>query len=125
MQSGAKGYSDLHTFHYRGQSDTADKFLIVQCKRAAFEGQSAVWAEGVSQLDRYLAATHQTRRSKDRTGVYGIIAIGRYMRVYKYDDPIRSVDDWAPRGVKKGEAWHLQEHHKEIQKILDSILERH
>lgn len=42
MQSEAKGYSDLHTFHYHDQLDTAEKFLFVPWLRANFEGQSFV-----------------------------------------------------------------------------------
>ena len=124
-QSGAKGYSDLHTFHYRGESSTADKFLIVQCKRAGSETRSSVWAEGVSQLNQYLAATHGTRRPLDRSPVYGIIAVGRFMRVYKYDDINRSVLNWSPRGVQAGKEWDLKEGDLTVQKILDHILNNH
>jgi hypothetical protein len=125
-QSGEKGYSDLHTFHYSGESSTADKFLIVQCKRAGFETRSSVWIEGVGQLNRYLAATHGTRRVSDRSPVYGIVAIGKSMRVYKYDDDSQSVDDWSPGAtVEAGEVLDLVEHEKKIQRVLNHIRRYH
>lgn len=124
-QSGERGFSDLHTFQYRGTSNTADKFLIVQCKRAEYEGWSSVWAEGVHQLDRYLSATHGTRRPQHRTPVFGILAVGKYMRVYKYDDVNRCVLNWAPRGLRRGETWHLNDHASAVQRILDHILNNH
>lgn len=85
-QSSEKGYFDLHTFHYRGDSSTADKFLIVQCKRAGYETRSSIWTEGVDQLSQYLSSTHGRRRPSDRSPVYGIVAVGKHMRVYRYDD---------------------------------------
>jgi hypothetical protein len=117
---------DEHTFHYSGESSTADKFLIVQCKRAGFETRSSVWIEGVGQLNRYLAATHGTRRVSDRSPVYGIVAIGKSMRVYKYDDDSQSVDDWSPGAtVEAGEVLDLVEHEKKIQRVLNHIRRYH
>lgn len=126
-QSGEKGYSDLHTFHYRENSSTADKFLIVQCKRAGYETRSSVWAEGVDQLCRYLSSTHGRRRRSARSPVYGIVAVGKHMRVYKYDDVSESVIDWSPnsRRLKKGKVWNLKKDHDEIQLILDHIRGNH
>ncbi|CAG8115909.1 unnamed protein product [Penicillium nalgiovense] len=125
--SGEKGYSDLHTFHYQGNSSTADKFLIVQCKRAGYETRSSVWAEGVDQLCRYLSSTHGRRRPSGRSPVYGIVAVGKYMRVYRYDDVRQSVIDWSPnsRKLKKGKVWNLEENYDEIQLILDHIRDNH
>ncbi|KAJ6012427.1 hypothetical protein N7522_002782 [Penicillium canescens] len=126
-QSGEKGYSDLHTFHYQENSSTADKFLIVQCKRAGYETHASVWAEGVDQLCQYLSSTHGRRRPSDRSPVYGIVAVGKYMRVYKYDDVNESVLNWSPnpRRLKKGNLWHLEENYEQVQLILDHIRDNH
>ncbi|KAJ5211012.1 hypothetical protein N7491_010828 [Penicillium cf. griseofulvum] len=126
-QSGEKGYSDLHTFHYQGNSSTADKFLIVQCKRAGYESRPSVWAEGVDQLCRYLSSTHGRRRPSDRSPVYGIVAVGKHMRVYKYDDVSGWVLNWSPnpRRLKRGKTWHLKDNYNEVQLILDHIRDNH
>jgi hypothetical protein len=126
-QSGEKGYSDLHTFHYQGTSSTADKFLIVQCKRAGYETHPSVWEEGVDQLCRYLLSTHGRRRPSDRSPVYGIVAVGKFLRVYKYDDVSGCVLNWSPnsRRLKMGEVWNLKNHYNEIQLILDHIRDNH
>ena len=50
-------FSDLHVFRYRNNATAADKFLIVQCKRAGIETQDAAWEQAVDQLSRYLSAT--------------------------------------------------------------------
>jgi hypothetical protein len=34
-------------------------------------------------------------RPSDRSPVYGIVAVGKYMRVYKYDDVNESVLNWS------------------------------
>lgn len=124
-QSGENGYSDLHNFHYRGGSSKADKFLIVQCKRAGLEFRTSVWNEGIEQLDRYLAATHRTRRISDQSHVYGVVAIGRWMRVYRYDDTSRSVYNWSPPGMEDGELLHLVKDHAKIQIVLNHIYNYH
>jgi hypothetical protein len=125
-QSGEKGYSDLHTFHYQKNSSTADKFLIVQCKRAAYETHSSVWAEGVDQLRRYLSSTHGRRRPSHRSPVYGIVAVGKHMRVYRYDDVSQSVLDWSPsRRLERGKHRNLKKDSEEIQLILNHIRDNH
>lgn len=108
-QSGRKGYSDLHTFHYPENGNRATKFLIAQCKRKGLEGRKPVWQEGAAQLRQYLSATHKTRPKGKWTPVYGIITVGRYMRVYKYSDTQKDIVDWAPRGVEKGRYLDLQD----------------
>lgn len=131
-QSGEKGFSDLHTFHYRGSSKDAVKFLIVQCKRAGLETRPSVWAEGVNQLIRYLTATHGARRPDDRTPVYGTVAIGLFMRVYRYDDIRQTVSDWTAPGVRHNRSpagliapLHIQSHHDRIQRMLNYIRDNH
>ncbi|KAJ5595356.1 uncharacterized protein N7459_001564 [Penicillium hispanicum] len=125
LLTGEKGFSDLHVFHYRGAATSANKFLIVQCKRYDYEGWPTVWTEGVDQLNDYLSATHRRRGPARRTPVYGIVAIGRRMRVYKYSDQLRSVQNWAPSGLQPGKPWHLKDDASQVQQILDHILNNH
>lgn len=103
----------------------ANKFLIVQCKRAGSESQTSVWDEAVDQLSDYLRTTHRRRRPADRTPVYGIAAVGKAMRVYKYSDVHQGVLDWAPTGLPKGQHWELNKDTREVQRILDHILDNH
>ncbi|KAJ5952108.1 uncharacterized protein N7479_010521 [Penicillium vulpinum] len=126
-QSGQKGYSDLHTFHYPDGENKADKFLITQCKRKGLEGRKSVWTEGAEQLRQYLSATHKTHPVKSRKLVYGIVTVGKYMRVYKYSDAQRDVVDWAPHGVKKGAFLDIlnKTDQPKITKILDYIRDNH
>jgi hypothetical protein len=123
-QSGEQGFSDLHVFQYRNNATNADKFLIVQCKRAGTETQDAVWEQAVDQLSRYLSATHGKRRPAARTPVYGIAAVGRYVRVYKYNDINQMVLNWVPKGIR-WKMWNLKDHPQQIQRILDHILNNH
>jgi hypothetical protein len=127
LQAGRKGYSDLHTFHYRDREGKATKFLITQCKRKGLEGRKSVWDEGARQLKEYLSATHKTRSVHRRTPVYGIITVGKLMRVYKYSDVRKDIVDWAPRGVEKGAAFDIsdEEHQPKIAKILDHVRDNH
>jgi hypothetical protein len=50
------------------------------------------------QLDQYLSAVHSTRYV-NLMSVYGIVAVGMYMRVYQYDDAINSVGSIVDLGV--------------------------
>lgn len=89
------------------------------------ETRPSVWKQGVHQIERYLATTHKNRSLDERPAVYGIVAIGRYMRVYKYDDKTRRVKDWAPPLLEPGKDRHLLDHASEIQVILDTIRREH
>ncbi|KAJ5167741.1 uncharacterized protein N7482_003335 [Penicillium canariense] len=124
-QGGQRGFSDLHIFQYAGNATQANKFLMVQCKTAGTETRTAIWDDAVDQLSRYLSSSHGTRRRADRTPVYGIAAIGRCIRVYKYDDVNRQVLDWAPRGMTRGAIWDVKDHARQVQRILDHILDNH
>jgi len=130
-QSGERGFSDLHTNQYRDGERRASKFLIVQCKRAGLESRPGVWKEGVAQLNRYLAATHRTRSQDSRTPVYGIIAIGKFLRVYEYYDDFREVRDWQSHAdgsmnfSQVEDPLSLLDHSEIVQKILDEIRDDH
>lgn len=49
---------------------------------AELESWEPVWAGGVSQLDRYLSATHGTRQPLDRAPVDGIVAVAIATTMY-------------------------------------------
>jgi hypothetical protein len=124
-QAGQMGFSDLHTYQYPSAQQRANKFLIVQCKRTGLETRAATWDEGVRQLDQYLSATHRTRHV-NRTPVYGIVAVGMYMRVYEYDDASNSVADIVhPRVPSTRIGLHLKNDRIAIQRILDHIKANH
>lgn len=125
-QSGQKGFSDLHTYQYPPGQTKANKFLIVQCKRKGLESQPTTWDEAVQQLNQYLSATHGTRRVANPPPVYGIVAVGMYMRVYEYLDAARSVDDLRAPGVpSSANPLHLKKNRDAIQKILNHIKTNH
>jgi hypothetical protein len=123
-QGGRQGYSDFHVFHYRNNATTAVKFLIVQCKRPGTERQDAVWEQAVDQLNEYLSATHGKRPPAARSPVYGIAAVGKKMRVYKYDDINQQVLNWAPRGMR-WDLWDVVDDAEKVQRILDHIRDNH
>ncbi|CAI7607831.1 unnamed protein product [Penicillium viridicatum] len=82
-QGGQHGFSDMHVYQYVGNAPKATKFLIVQCKRAGYETRDAVWDDTVQQLSEYLSNTHGRRWRAERIPVYGIAAVGGYMRAYR------------------------------------------
>lgn len=124
-QASQAGFSDLHTYQYLPARAGANKFLIVQCKRRGLETRDSTWVEGVRQLEQYLSATHRTRRV-NQTPVYGIVAVGMYMRVYEYNDATNSVVNLRRPGVPRtDEPLHLRENRIAIQQILDHIKADH
>ena len=86
-----------------------------------------MWEEGADPLSRYLSWTHGRRQPSARSPVYGIVAVGKYLRVFKYDDVNEVVLDWSPqpRKMPKGEIWHLEKHCKDVQFILNYIRDHH
>ncbi|CAI7628858.1 unnamed protein product [Penicillium palitans] len=124
-QAGQKGFSDLHTYQYPLGQQRATKFLIVQCKRTGLQSRPSTWEEGVHQLDQYLSATHRTRHVNP-TPVYGIVAVGMFMRVYQYHDATKSVGDITDPGVPSTALpLHLEDDSVAIQQILDHIRLNH
>ncbi|OJJ44471.1 hypothetical protein ASPZODRAFT_18662 [Penicilliopsis zonata CBS 506.65] len=121
-QSGERGWSDLHTYHYPNGSNTADRFLFVQCKR---RGGPATWRDGLDQLLRYVRATHRTRRYGRRSPVYGILCVGEMVRLYKYHDPTRTLRPFAPPGLATGDEWNIRLDARKVQRILNYILRHH
>lgn len=94
LYGGTHGYSDFHTFqHVHGQRKY---FLITQCKSSTGEGSDAAWDNGSSQLQWYLEIQHGTRPVGQRTPVYGILAIGRRVRFYRYNDTRREIVGFRP-----------------------------
>ncbi|KAJ5610783.1 hypothetical protein N7510_007502 [Penicillium lagena] len=126
-QSGEAGYSDLHTYQYVADNRTATKFLLTQCKKAGLETQDSTWQEGHDQLSRYSASTHGRRRADRRSPVYGIVAVGNYMRAYKYDDDQKLVVEWAPWGMNASEILRIDkvDDKPHVQRILDHIRDHH
>ncbi|KAJ5798751.1 uncharacterized protein N7503_006256 [Penicillium pulvis] len=128
-QSGARGYSDLHVFHYLPGARRATKFLIVQCKRAGGETQPSVWREGVAQLHQYTAATHGIRAVPDRRPVYGIVAIGNCLRFYYYHEASSTIRDFWRSSVhpnpRLGGICDHKTHHDFIREMLIHIRTNH
>ncbi|GIK05347.1 hypothetical protein Aspvir_009454 [Aspergillus viridinutans] len=98
---GARGFSDFNTLEVAG--GTRRSFLITQCKSADGEGQESVWSDGAGRPLRYLRTQHGNRRGLQRP-VYGILAIGRRVRFFRY---YRATDDI--RGWRPGNGW--EPHH--------------
>lgn len=59
--------------------------------------------------------------------MYGILAVGNWMRVYKYDDNRRIVVDWAPPGIQAGRIFNISQASDRpyVQRILDYIRDHH
>lgn len=127
MQAGRQGYSDLHTYQYLPNRANAKKFLIVQCKRVGHENRELVWGQAINQLNRYLSSTHGIRPLGSRTPVYGIVAIGKLLRVYKYQDIHQQVSEWYPSGIpfRPDMGYNIQVHERVVQRILNFIRRNH
>jgi hypothetical protein len=92
---GKKGFSDFHT-KQRFVDGSHRCFLITQCKRIGKQHDEYTWEEGANQLQDYLYKEHGTRARNQRTPVYGILAVGRRVRFFKYHDLTGSIEDWRP-----------------------------
>ncbi|KAF1961772.1 hypothetical protein CC80DRAFT_436093, partial [Byssothecium circinans] len=67
--------ADLFTAHIVfGNQAQEFKFLIVECKRPALEGQNQVWEAAGSQLSTYLSGIANTRPSGRK---FGAVAVGK------------------------------------------------
>lgn len=74
-------------------------------------------------MRQHLSGTHKTRARANRTPVYGIVTVGRYVRVYKYSDMDKAIVAWAPHGVRKGVRLDLRDkkYQPKTTKILNHI----
>ncbi|PGH07265.1 hypothetical protein AJ80_08025 [Polytolypa hystricis UAMH7299] len=63
---------------------------------ASGEYSGSIWDEGAEQLRKYLRAQHGCRPVNKRTPVYGILAVGRRVRFFLYDDVTKDIQGWQP-----------------------------
>jgi hypothetical protein len=90
--AGKRGYSDFHTFQWIGGQRRY--FLITQCKGSVHEHSEVAWTDGATQLQQYMIAQHLTRPVNARTPVYGILAVGRRVRFFRYKDTTQAIESW-------------------------------
>lgn len=93
---GRKGFSDLHTFEWDETNDKRIFFLITQCKPQKQEGQDKAWEDAAEQLGTYLWMQHGKRPVRNRPDVYGIVAVGRRVRFFRYSDANQNVVPFRP-----------------------------
>ncbi|KAF2792030.1 hypothetical protein K505DRAFT_247558, partial [Melanomma pulvis-pyrius CBS 109.77] len=75
--------ADFHTAHtVFGNRAQEFKFLIVECKRLAIEGQDQVWEDAGIQVGAYLSGIAKSRPSGRK---FGAVAIGKMVRFYEWD----------------------------------------
>lgn len=94
LYSGQRGFSDFHTFEW--QPRRRKYFLITQCKKYDDQFSGRTWDDGEAQLAGYLSSQHRTRSPALRSPVYGILAIGKRVRFYRYDDNTRGIIQFQP-----------------------------
>lgn len=58
------------------------KFLVVECKAPALDGQDLVWYNAALQLEGYLSELLPSRLSER---MWGAVAVGKYVLFYTYD----------------------------------------
>ncbi|CDM31607.1 hypothetical protein DTO013E5_2118 [Penicillium roqueforti] len=115
----------FHTYHYMDFKTIPTNFLVVQCKRQSLQARPSGWEEGVNQLTQYLSDTHGKRPIWLRRPVYSFVAIGKLMRVFKYDDENECVLNWGLPGYPSGNIYHLVDDDVLFQQILDYIRANH
>ncbi|OKL60898.1 hypothetical protein UA08_03220 [Talaromyces atroroseus] len=124
---GQKGFSDFHTSEIIPAS-RRKFFLITQCKAVASESQEHEWQNASNQLRDYLSSVHGTRPTNQRSPVYGIAALGRRVRFFRYDDPNQNVVDWRPskrnNPIKK-KYYDIRAEAGDVQGALNWILTHH
>ncbi|KAL4785261.1 hypothetical protein BJX76DRAFT_356282 [Aspergillus varians] len=89
--SNSAGFTDITMHHWRrapAGNMQRTPFLIAQMKRTGCEGSLASWHEAEHQLNRYLGRLAPTPRYRH---LYGIVAIGRWVKFYKYNKTWRHV----------------------------------
>lgn len=104
-------FGDFHTFEL--QQDRRIYFLITQCKATKGEGEGELWRNGSERLRAYLENQHGNRPVAQRTPVYGILAVGRRVRFFRYNDANQAIDGWRP-----GAAWAATHDDKEFYDIV-------
>lgn len=52
--------------------------------------------DGAVQLQMYLGMKHGTRPTAQRTPVYGILAVGRSVRFFRYHVATQTIRPWRP-----------------------------
>ncbi|GCB25760.1 hypothetical protein AAWM_08645 [Aspergillus awamori] len=119
-QHGRKeGYTDIQSNvwiqHNGAQSRRPTAFLVTQCKRFDKEGQDSAWAEGVRQLNVYLGEIASSSKGR-QYGIYGIVAIGKYVRFYEWDRNNRMVVD-----LGNGDAYHVKNKGAQVVNLLNVI----
>ncbi|KAJ5954983.1 hypothetical protein N7501_009262 [Penicillium viridicatum] len=116
LQAGTHGFSDFEVHRYVG--NTRKRFLVVQCKRPGGEFSGYTWNQAVIQLQGYLASIH--REPQSSPVVHGIVAIGKWLRLYEYDGTMHEMD------CKPGEnQLDIVEDRRIVQDRLDYILNNH
>lgn len=134
-------YSDLHTYQYPPNSLHATSIelppgstsncdcVITQCKRYSLYNHNSTWNQGEAQLNRYLSATHGTRRWGTRLSVYSIVAVGHVVRFYKYNDRQQRVSIWSPPRANVGGNGRLDitdvQQRRTVQRTLNYIRSHH
>lgn len=116
-------YTTHYVTHQSGASETVG-FFIVEIKGSDGESQKPTWTLARGQLNDYLSGM----APEDGRAVYGVIAVGRWVKFYRYS---REISGQPPGTVPlhtfnhNNEAYHIRRQCATIQANLDFIRDHH
>jgi hypothetical protein len=101
----------------------ARPFFTVQCKPACHETSNEVWSTGARELGGHLYNAVGQRQGPDRTPAYGALAVGRYVKFFRYDYDEGTVMGWYAHA--SGGPYHVARDCLLVQNALDEIRNNH
>lgn len=114
-------YFEFYTFERTGGG--REFFLLAHCVPAT-DGCESAFAPEALRLGNRMRACIGNRPQDLRSPVYGILAVGRGVIFFRYDDEAEAAAVWRPFPGSLT-YFDLENHAHEIQEVLNYILSTH
>ncbi|KAJ5206993.1 hypothetical protein N7491_002376 [Penicillium cf. griseofulvum] len=111
---GCPGWVELQLSHLK--DGRQNPVLVVYYQRANREDDNQ-WENGQKELQLYLAFRYRNF-AEDASPIYGILAIGVKLKIFRYDNPSRSIERFVP-------PWDLERHDEQVWNMLRKISRNH
>jgi hypothetical protein len=122
---------DILTTHWMarqpGQQPREIKFFVVECKSAIQQSQTSAWTQARAQTLGYLQSVSQSTQhhpNQRATALYGAVAIGNFVRIYRYDPIARDLRD-VSSSARDGNYLHVGRQCSTVDRTLSAIKSSH